>query len=349
MATFGKQGSASNVMIQPAQALKLQALEALMCLEESKEKGTMVDLQEIMQYMRDKSATGKSAQPTPVVVREVLEDLAKSGQVVCKNMSLPLSSRDRIGKDEHVEVQDGQLYLVEHGFGLSGSVRTRVRSAKRKRQGREEAITKVLEDVVERATLRPKGNIIEKKPHEREQSPRTAVTPRAKTMGHAKVRNATKSGKGAVVSEDTVAPKSAAKVRKARKSGGGSSELSPVPKSVRSRSNERNSNAVSRKRPRSASLLSVTAAKPAKRTKSTRSKADKAVLPTTQASPRITRTSKRIRSSKVISVSRPEESEASLDMAVEQSVSGSLVVEGGENESGRRGIWSSMMDKCSIM
>ncbi|KNC98206.1 uncharacterized protein SPPG_06607 [Spizellomyces punctatus DAOM BR117] len=171
MSTFIKQEPASDTgILEHSQSTQLHALRALVALQDGL-TGTMVDLQQIVQWFQQTTpVSSDSVDITPSVIQETLEQLAKTGVVRCQTMAVPFERRAKVASDEESKVNKGQKYMPEYGFALSEPIRGRIRAARRKKQGGEEAVISILKDILcntdhpdaENGTGRPKRTRIKK-------------------------------------------------------------------------------------------------------------------------------------------------------------------------------------------
>ncbi|TPX70891.1 hypothetical protein SpCBS45565_g01510 [Spizellomyces sp. 'palustris'] len=172
MSTFIKQEPTGDIgMFEHTHSTQLHALRALVALEDGL-TGRMVDLPQIVQWFRQKPPVSaeSSVGITPSVIQETLEQLAKTGVVRCQPMAVPLEKEAKVASDEEIKVNHGQKYMTEYGFALSEPIRGRIRAARRKKQGGDDAVITILKDILgnvdhpaaENGTGRPKRTRIKK-------------------------------------------------------------------------------------------------------------------------------------------------------------------------------------------
>ncbi|KAI8905354.1 hypothetical protein DFJ77DRAFT_211791 [Powellomyces hirtus] len=157
--------------VQKHRDMCLQALRCIYELELEKRKGELIDLQEIVEEIENyRGGTFMSLEKVPVLaVEAALEHLANKGYIKTKCITLPLTTKqeERAGieaNDESVIMQDGQLVIVEKGYGLCPYVRTRAKAAAKKdTHVRDHPVDVVMGEIADRVTglnSRPKRNVV---------------------------------------------------------------------------------------------------------------------------------------------------------------------------------------------
>ncbi|KAJ3189766.1 hypothetical protein HDU85_000050 [Gaertneriomyces sp. JEL0708] len=105
-----------------ATTIKRLVLTTLAQIEQERKTGSMISLDEVMEAVNEKH--GAEGYISMWSVHRALDCLSQTGSVLQKSMALPTDLQSVEEADEgEFEDRDGELFVIEYGFGLSAEIR----------------------------------------------------------------------------------------------------------------------------------------------------------------------------------------------------------------------------------